>query len=221
MNEEIYQAAFLYCTDREKLQLSPDSRIHLMYLNESFLNATTRPDVSERIAIKMLGFNPKTEKHGLDGLPSTQRPNQYAECKVITTTTERTNKIKRDCGRVTINDPSTNIISKYDNASTLFVFPLYIDGYLISIFSVDWLVIKPVYLHKLEKQDNHNKTKQDGKSALRSFSLTSTDWMSSAEIEFIYPSQTIAKQLLDKVSIPPDYKKRIYNHYEQLPNSAR
>ncbi|MGZ8924295.1 MAG: hypothetical protein ACXW2E_00295 [Nitrososphaeraceae archaeon] len=71
MNAKIQEAAILYCTDRtqfNQLTLSGDlDRLHTEYLNELFLNANTRPDMAETIAILTVGGTPFYEKHGYDG----------------------------------------------------------------------------------------------------------------------------------------------------------
>lgn len=203
MNADILNAATLYTTDRKRFMVEMGNTLHQDYLDMLFMNATTRPDLAETVALILGGYTPKTEKHGLDGLPSETQPG-YAEVKVYTT---NTNKDKHaQFGALTINDPSQNIVDKYNQTQAKFLFPTYIDGHLIAMFSVEWKHLKTIYDTEIARIHARNQNKAAGSAAARNFSLTVSKWITHAKCEFVNPDTDMVRLKLTEVKASKVYK---------------
>lgn len=206
MKKEILDVATLYVTDRNLFLEKYKDTLHRDYLDMLFLQATTRPDLAETICVSLCGFKPKVQKHGLDGLPQEPR-NMYAECKASTTDTIR--KPRLSFGNITINDPSQNIINKYNEKNPVFLFPLFVDGHLLVIFSVEWEDLKEIYEAGIKGIHQKNQNKKSGQAAARNFVLGTNHWLDKGKVEFINKNSTMVIDLLKKVKVTKRYISRV------------
>lgn len=212
--KEILNAAILYTTNRLEFLKKYSGTLHEGYLNLLFLGAATRPDLAEEIAVILYGYSPIPKKHGFDGINENKTP-KYAEVKVRTTDSER---ISKNCnkkgnssniGSITVNDPSQNIIDKYNKHSPVFLFPFYIDGHLICIFSQEWARLKPHYEKTIKNAKE--KTEQGNPPARLSVSLTIPKWLPHSKLVFLNENE---KSLWNK--LPIKMEKYIKNEYNKI-----
>jgi hypothetical protein len=208
ISEKVKLATLLYVTNRGRFNELYGDTPHKDYLDMLFIGASTRYELSETIAVIIAGFTYNDNKHGIDGHPSNHQSG-YGEFKVTTTDTQRTSK--SSIGSVTINDPSQKIVDKYDEVgdNLVFVFPLFIDGHLISMFSVRWDEIRYMYVDGIQKINNKNKNKKSGSSAARNFTLSASKWLDCAECMFLNDDNETIIDVLNNVKILVAYKKRI------------
>lgn len=211
MNTEILNAATLYVTDRSSFDEQHGESLHRAYLDMLFLGATTRPDLAETVPVTLCGWQPKAHKHGPDGLPNPGAGREnHCECKVSTTDTSR--KARGGIGNVTINDPSQSIVDEYEKLDATFLFPLFIDGHLITILSVEWEHLRQVYADELTKLHKKNLDKKPGASAPRNFSLTTSRWIENASIEYVHKDVDLALRLMKAVKVTKKYIRKIEAH---------
>ena len=187
----IVDVATLYVTYRPLFEQQYGDTLHKDYLDMLFIGAATRPEIAEDIPVKMMGYTLKEGKHGLDGLPG--QVDGYAEAKVTTTDTIR--KARGGVGNITINDPSPSIVEKYDQYQPEFIFPVYVDGLLITVYTTEWKHLRPYYMDGLDKIKQNN---LKGKPT-RNFSLTATKILENAKIRFVYGDKDVAKEKLSMV----------------------
>lgn len=206
MKKELLDIATLYVTDRKTFLEMYGDTLHKDWLDMLFLQATTRPDLAEAICVSYCGFKPKLKKHGLDGLPQEPR-NRYAECKVSTTDTIRAPR--GSFGNITINDPSQNIIDEYNEKNPIFLFPIFVDGHLLVVFSVEWKDLKEIYDAGIEGIHQKNQNKKSGQAAARNFVLGTNKWLKKGKVEFVNKNSTMVIDLLTKVKVTKNYISRV------------
>lgn len=174
MNNEIIKAAVSYCTERSKFDVKYGETLHKDYLDMLFLGASTRPELAEYVPLVVLKYTPLPDKHGYDG-DNNGRP---VEEKIRTTDTRRLQQSKQAGGQftsITINDPSDNIVKKYDRDDPEFIFAFFIDGHLLVLFSIEWKHLRQHYV------DGIANIKRKGNGS-RNFSLTVGKWLPHARV---------------------------------------
>ncbi len=196
---DIIDVATLYVTNRPLFEQQYGDTLHKDYLDMLFIGAATRPEIAEDIPVRMMGYTLKEGKHGLDGLPG--QTDGYAEAKVTTTDTVRT--ARSGFGSITINDPSPSIVEKYEQYQPEFIFPVYIDGLLITIYTVEWKHLRPYYMDGLQRIKKNN---LQGKPT-RNFSLTATKILEHAKVRFVYCDKQVARDKLTMVKANTIIKK--------------
>lgn len=176
MNTEIINAAVSYCTERSKFNAKYGKTLHKDYLDMLFLGASTRPELAEYVPLVVLGYTPLPDKHGYDG-DNNGRP---VEGKIRTTDTQRLQESSQAGGQftsITVNDPSDNIVKKYDRDNPEFVFAFFIDGHLLVAFSIEWKNLREHYVRGIEN------IKRAG-NGRRNFSLTVGKWLPHATVVY-------------------------------------
>ena len=179
----VEEPAKLYVTNRAEFnKLYKESPVTGAMLDEMFLESESRPDIAERIALKVLGHIPSRTKKGYDGETTDGRA---VEAKVRNAVTREDGTLPQGLTQITINDVSKTIIERYDIDNPLFVFPYFIDGHLAASFDVEYANIRHHYLNCLS---NHTKGRC-------SFKLYASEWIKDSNVSFVHGDQNVVNKL--------------------------
>ena len=194
MDQRIQITGIQYICNRTQFEIDVQAGVvdslYKAFFDEMFLNTTTAPQLAQKLVLLVLGYIPYSKKHGYDGVTPPPR-SQEVEEKMCMRMTQLTGKPPTGMTSTTINDPSQQIFDKYDVDKPLFVFPYFIDGHLIAIFSVEWNNLRQLYVDGLKQIANKI---HSGKTS-RSFSISFTSWNGSSTLAWYHHDVTIHKLL--------------------------
>lgn len=199
MDARLVEPYTLFATERELfLEKYQDNPLLIAAITDVFLLSESRPQQAEHIAIKMMGHEIHHDKK-YDGMIVSQDGTflRYSEYKV---TCRRSNdgEISKISG-VSINDVSQTILDRYIQDQPLFVFPFFVDGHLVAMFSVDFCVIRDEYERFLSR---HAAKTEKGRA---SFKLATSAWSDRCKIEYVHKNLELIREL------PPVLQTRIYH----------
>ena len=204
MDPAVTESLMLFVTDRDAFNTKYAGTVIPAFCNELMMESESRPHSAERIAILKMGHSIFREKK-YDGWFYCGGKRRFSEYKV-TCRYAKEDGTYTTMASIGINDVSRNVVDRYIADQPLFVFPYFIDGHLVAMFSVDFKYLQPKYEQFVAARLAGKKV--DGRARL---TLSLQDWLAFSNVEYVHRNMDLVNKL------GPTLRRKIQTSFSTAP----